>query len=149
MSFPKLTQKQIIRSLLSLLSSIAIIGLIAISVNLYKDTSAEERNNTQNITYDVCFTPNPDCLSLIIRQIEKAKKSIRVQAYSFTDPLIGESLVKAKQRGIDIKIILGEHSTGLHPWYLGRAEHKLRLPQIFLTLIFNILLNNSLVYTHC
>ncbi|MCX7123768.1 MAG: phospholipase D family protein [Gammaproteobacteria bacterium] len=54
----------------------------------------------------VCFTPGEDCASLLINQINAAQKSIEVQAYSFTSYKIAKALVKAAQRGIDVKIIL-------------------------------------------
>lgn len=57
-------------------------------------------------TYQLYFTPNPSCLSLIRKQIGAATHIILIQAYSFTDPDIAESLVSAKKRGVDVRIIL-------------------------------------------
>ena len=56
--------------------------------------------------YDVCFTPNYECSKLIIHEIEKAKRSVYVQAYSFTLESIKYSLVKAKENGLDVMVIL-------------------------------------------
>lgn len=55
---------------------------------------------------EVCFTPDPACLSLILKQIDRAKNQVLVQAYSFTDPHIAHALIKAKKRGVDVKVIL-------------------------------------------
>lgn len=54
----------------------------------------------------VCFTPNKQCQSQIIREIDKAVKSIYVQAYSFTDRDIANALVRAAKRGVDVKVLL-------------------------------------------
>lgn len=54
----------------------------------------------------VCFTPNKQCQSQILGQIENAKKSIFVQAYSFTDKDIASALVNAARRGVAVKVLL-------------------------------------------
>jgi phosphatidylserine/phosphatidylglycerophosphate/cardiolipin synthase-like enzyme len=57
-------------------------------------------------TYEVCFTPGDDCASKIIKEIDLANKQVLVQAYSFTDISIADALVRAKRRGIDVRVIL-------------------------------------------
>ncbi len=54
----------------------------------------------------VCFTPNKRCQSKIIDEIDAARKSIYVQAYSFTDTDIAHTLVKATMRGVEVKVLL-------------------------------------------
>jgi len=56
--------------------------------------------------YNVCFTPGGDCTSLIVNQINKASKSIYLQAYSFTSKPIAKAIVDASKRGLDIEVIL-------------------------------------------
>ncbi|WP_182320362.1 phospholipase D family nuclease [Wolbachia pipientis] len=56
----------------------------------------------------VCFTPRENCTSLIIDSMDHAKKSVLVQAYQFTSKPIAQSLIRAKKRGIDIRVILDE-----------------------------------------
>ena len=56
----------------------------------------------------VCFTPGEDCTTQITGIIDKSKKSILIQAYQFTSRPIAESLIRAKLRGIDVKVILDE-----------------------------------------
>lgn len=57
-------------------------------------------------TYEVCFTPGENCACQIIQEIKQAKKQILVQAYVFSDLSIAQALIRAKQRGLDVKIIL-------------------------------------------
>lgn len=59
-----------------------------------------------NTDYSVCFTPGQNCENQIVSEIGKAKQSILVQAYSFTSAPILKALVEAKNRGIDVKVIL-------------------------------------------
>lgn len=57
-------------------------------------------------SYVVCFTPGQDCEGLIVSEINKAKKAILVQAYSFTSAPIAQALGQAKSRGVDVRAIL-------------------------------------------
>jgi len=59
-----------------------------------------------NASYEVCFTPGDDCANKIIREISQAKGQVLVQAYSFTSRPIANELIKAKRKGIDVRIIL-------------------------------------------
>lgn len=65
-------------------------------------------SNTANAvgTIEVAFSPNGAATDTVIKAINEAKKSIRVQAYSFTSAPIAKALVQAQKRGIDVKIIL-------------------------------------------
>ncbi|WP_130609368.1 phospholipase D family protein [Fluviispira sanaruensis] len=56
--------------------------------------------------YKVCFTPGSNCAQEIINEIDAAKKSVFVQAYSFTSAPIAKAIVDAKKRGVDINVIL-------------------------------------------
>ncbi len=60
---------------------------------------------TKEFACNVCFTPNQSCLPMIINEINNAKKSIRMQAYSLTSKPIAHALTRAKERGISIIII--------------------------------------------
>ncbi|PHQ81146.1 MAG: phospholipase [Coxiella sp. (in: Bacteria)] len=53
-----------------------------------------------------CFTPRQNCRGDILRLIYSAKKTIRVQGYFFTSYKMANALVKMKNRGIDVKVIL-------------------------------------------
>jgi len=56
--------------------------------------------------YEVCFTPPRGCAELIVKTIEKARKNIFLQAYGFSHPEIAKALVEAKQRGVEVKVLL-------------------------------------------
>ncbi len=52
------------------------------------------------------FSPNGGCTQAIVEQLNDAKKSVLVQAYSFTSAPIARALVDAKRRGVDVRVIL-------------------------------------------
>lgn len=54
----------------------------------------------------VCFTPQQNCTKVIINAIDNAQKAVYVQAYSFTSPKIASALVRAKQRGVKVRVLL-------------------------------------------
>lgn len=53
----------------------------------------------------VAFTPGDDAGALIVDDINKAKRQILVQIYSFTHKAIAEALIAARKRGIDVQVI--------------------------------------------
>lgn len=55
---------------------------------------------------DVCFTPGENCTASVNEQIDKAKKEVLVQAYSFTSAPIAKALLEAHKRGVNVQIIL-------------------------------------------
>jgi phosphatidylserine/phosphatidylglycerophosphate/cardiolipin synthase-like enzyme len=57
-------------------------------------------------TIEVYFSPHGGCTEAIVKEIENAKSSIFIQAYSFTSAPIAKALVEAHKRGINIKVIL-------------------------------------------
>jgi phosphatidylserine/phosphatidylglycerophosphate/cardiolipin synthase-like enzyme len=56
--------------------------------------------------YQVCFTPGQDCTALIVSEIDNAKQTVFVQAYSFTSAPIAKALVDANKRGIKVYVLL-------------------------------------------
>ncbi len=61
---------------------------------------------------DVLFSPNGGCCDRIVREIESAKKHIRVQAHFFTCKEIAEALVEAAERGVKCELIVDRSQTG-------------------------------------
>jgi len=60
----------------------------------------------QDVPVKVCFTPESQCTPGIVDAINSAKSSIFVQAYFLTSTPITEALVAAKERGLDVQVIL-------------------------------------------
>jgi phosphatidylserine/phosphatidylglycerophosphate/cardiolipin synthase-like enzyme len=54
----------------------------------------------------VCFSPEEDCAAFAVRAIDNAEHEILVSAYGLTTGSgIVEALVRAKQRGVDVRLI--------------------------------------------
>jgi phosphatidylserine/phosphatidylglycerophosphate/cardiolipin synthase-like enzyme len=66
--------------------------------------------HAQAIELSACFVPDEDCTARIVRAIDAAKSELRVQAYGFTSVPIIQAVVSAKQRGVEVKIILDKSS---------------------------------------
>jgi len=54
----------------------------------------------------VCFSPRGGCTQLIVDTLASARSVVLVQAYSFTSEPIGQALVEAHGRGVDVEVIL-------------------------------------------
>jgi phosphatidylserine/phosphatidylglycerophosphate/cardiolipin synthase-like enzyme len=69
----------------------------------------------------VCFAPEDDCAAFAVRAIDHAEREILVGAYGLTTGSgIVESLVRAKERGVDVRLIADkttpcEHASGIEP----------------------------------
>ena len=67
--------------------------------------SAEEvMLSTQPAT--VCFTPGGACTDDIVSVLDGAKKSVFVQAYSFTSEPIANALIAARKRNVHVEVLL-------------------------------------------
>jgi phosphatidylserine/phosphatidylglycerophosphate/cardiolipin synthase-like enzyme len=54
----------------------------------------------------VCFTPGGNCTDAIVQALRDAKRSILVQAYSFTSAPIAKAHLDAHKRGVQVQAIL-------------------------------------------
>jgi phosphatidylserine/phosphatidylglycerophosphate/cardiolipin synthase-like enzyme len=54
----------------------------------------------------VCFTPGGNCTDAIVQVLGNAKRTILVQAYSFTSAPIAKALLDAHKRGVQVQVIL-------------------------------------------
>lgn len=54
----------------------------------------------------VFFSPGGGCTEAVVENLARAKKSIFVQAYSFTSAPIAKALVDAHRRGVKVQVIL-------------------------------------------
>lgn len=67
-------------------------------------TSKHPVQNASDV--DVLFSPRGGCTARIVKEINAAKQTIRVQAYSFTSSTIAKAILDAKKRGVDCEVIL-------------------------------------------
>ena len=73
--------------------------------------SADQLNHDPRVllpatgTVQVAFPPEEDANNLIVNALRDARKTIRVQAFSFTSNEIAFALIAAKQRGVDVILL--------------------------------------------
>ncbi len=52
------------------------------------------------------FCPSPECESLAISAVDAAQERLDVAMYSFTNDALGDALVRAKERGVAVRVLL-------------------------------------------
>ena len=87
--------KDIIRLTVLLAAAVWIALFPSITLSQEKPTSIE-----------VYFSPKGGCTDAVIRELNKAKNTVLVQAYSFTSPPIAKALLNAHKRGVKVEVIL-------------------------------------------
>ena len=55
---------------------------------------------------EYCFSPNGNCDQVLIKYINQARSSIHIMIYEFTLKNIETSLVDARNRGIEVKLVM-------------------------------------------
>ena len=54
----------------------------------------------------VFFSPQGGCEEAILAQIDKAQRYVHVAMYAFTSRYLAQALVRAKERGVEVKVVL-------------------------------------------
>src|SRR5712692_7015113 len=68
--------------------------------------AASARAAAPSATIETCFSPENDCAAFAVRAINRAEREILVGAYGLTTGAgIVEALVRAHQRGVEVKLI--------------------------------------------
>lgn len=62
--------------------------------------------NTAAFGQEIFFSPNGGCTDAIIHKLDSAAGTIYIQAYSFTSAPIAQAIIRAKQRGCSVFILL-------------------------------------------
>jgi len=82
------------------LAIIIVILLIVLSTPIYLHSQEKPPS------IEAYFSPHGGCTEAVIRELDKAKTTILVQAYSFTSAPIAKALLNAHKRGVKIEVIL-------------------------------------------
>ena len=61
----------------------------------------------------VCFTlGQDDCALVAVAEIQKAKKTLEVEQFQLTEPRIGQAIIDAKNRGVEVRLIVDKKAPG-------------------------------------
>jgi phosphatidylserine/phosphatidylglycerophosphate/cardiolipin synthase-like enzyme len=69
-------------------------------------TASEKPRRVSNPELQTCFTPQEDCVRLIVAEIDAAQSEILVQADSLSAKALIKSLGRAQRRGVRVRVIL-------------------------------------------
>ncbi|MBS7655176.1 phospholipase D family protein [Candidatus Bathyarchaeota archaeon] len=85
--------------------------------------------NESIFSYEAYFSPNGKCEEKLIYWINKANQSIHIMIYSFTLDSIGDALINAYNKGVEVKIVMEkEQLTGYSEYYkLKKAGIEVKL----------------------
>lgn len=105
-------------AMLKYVHSIAVLALISMVSAAWGVPSTQPSRTASNRTAPAAkqpavvpsiqafFSPDGGCTEAIVEQLTAAKRSIDVQAYSFTSAPIAKAIVAAHKRGIVIRVVL-------------------------------------------
>lgn len=61
-------------------------------------------------TIEVAFSPNEGSEALVIKVIDSARSELRVLSYSFTSAPVTHALIRARHRGVEVKLVADQKS---------------------------------------
>lgn len=80
--------------------------LFVSAVLLLASTQVNAEDFQINGQCSVYFSPKGGVTNALVKYIDSAKKSVHVLAYNFTSQPIGQALVRASRRGVDVQVII-------------------------------------------
>ena len=81
--------------------------LFSVLIMPFPDIFAGQKNlKLSNTSVAVAFSPDDGVTQMILDEIDNAKSSIYVAAYSFTSLPIAMKLIEAQKRGVSVKVVL-------------------------------------------
>lgn len=85
-------------------------GLVVATAPVFSRDSLQAGQSVGSVASDrkiqVYFSPNGHCEQAIVEELNRAKKTVLVLAYSFTSAPIARALGEAKDRGVEVQVIL-------------------------------------------
>ena len=91
-------------------SLILIIACAVLAIAAWQNFSMPALNET--VSEEVFFCPEEGCALQLILKINASEKSIDIAIYSFTHDKIADALIEAKQRGVNIRILMEAQQAG-------------------------------------
>ena len=70
---------------------------------------------------EIAFSPNEGAQQLVVKVIDSAKSEIRMLTYSFTSKPVAQALLRAKKRGVDVKVVV-DHKNNLDDDRTGKSR---------------------------
>jgi hypothetical protein len=71
---------------------------------------------------EILHSPHGGCGERVVREINGAKAWVRILAYSFTSKPIAAALIAAKERGVDVAVVVDKTQPGQHSSQIGALK---------------------------
>lgn len=98
-------------------------GYFAASPGLTRAPAAPANDGSPAAAARCYFSPGGGCTAAIVDELNRATRQIELQGYSFTSRPIGDALVAAKRRGLNVTMVLDAAQTSDHR---GEAQYVAR-----------------------
>lgn len=98
-----------------LLSAVCLAALLADGAQARADVVAQTGYTAfaPRASYALCFVPDgASCETLLVDTINATRRSLRIQAYYFTSTPIAQAVKQAKERGVDVQVIVDQSQAG-------------------------------------
>lgn len=82
------------------------LGFVSLCMLFQQHVTYAQSEEVHKTNIRVYFSPDGGCSDAIVRTIDGAEKTVKVQAYSFTSTPIAKALVDAAKRGVSVEAIL-------------------------------------------
>lgn len=69
------------------------------------DSNTAQKIVVNETGVEVYFCPRDECANKLIQRIDSANSSIYIAIYSFTHDEIASALIRAKERGLDVRVV--------------------------------------------
>jgi len=84
----------------------ALLAIFTFTFCIFSPLPASPQEKPVTCNWEVYFSPHGGCTEAIIKELNKAKNTILVQAYSFTSAPIAKALLDVHKRGVKVEVIL-------------------------------------------
>ena len=84
----------------------ALLAIFTFTFCIFSPLPASPQEKPVTCNWEVYFSPKGGCTDAITKELDKAKSTILVQAYSFTSASIAKALLNAHKRGVKVEVIL-------------------------------------------
>jgi phosphatidylserine/phosphatidylglycerophosphate/cardiolipin synthase-like enzyme len=75
-----------------------------------------------NARVEILHSPHGGCGERVVREINGAKAWVRILAYSFTSRPIADALIAAKERGVDVAVVVDKSQPAQHSSQIGALK---------------------------
>lgn len=75
-------------------------------------------------TVEVAFSPDGGSEALVLRVVDSARKELRVLAYNFTSAKVARALIRARKRGVDVRLV-ADHRLNVEDDRTGKSRAAL------------------------